>query len=131
MERAEFIAWAKQLTAGELALLFYEILGDFPRSPANYYHGEAIKDQVPSGEYKLVIAEASYFAGYCSEPAGHSIEVLALPADYRSSASSPIILLPKNSEPRQSGSCKTCKVDFTGWSKLSQCPICGTENWGT
>lgn len=112
-------------------MLFYEILGDFPRSPNDYYHNEAIKDQVPSGEYRLVIAEAGYFAGYGSEPAGHDIEVIALPADYNSLASMPITLSPENSEPMQSGSCKKCGVGFIGWSKLSQCSICGTENWGT
>lgn len=131
MERAEFIAWARQLTAGELAALFYEILGDFPRSPNDYYHGEAVKDQVPSGEYKLVIAEAGYFAGYGSEPAGHGIQVIAPPANYNSHTNSHFILSPEDSEPGQSGSCKKCKADFVSWSKLSQCPLCGTENWGT
>jgi hypothetical protein len=131
MERTDFIAWAKQLTNGELAALFYEILADFPRSPNDYYHGEAIKDQVPSGEAKLVIAEAGYFAGFGSEPAGHGMQVLALPADYNSLASPPFILSPEDSEPMQAGSCKKCGVAFSSWSKLCQCPICGTENWGT
>jgi hypothetical protein len=131
MERTEFISWAKRLTGSELAILFYEILGDFPRSTADYYHGEALKDQVPSGESKLVIAEAGYFAGFGSEPAGHSIEVIALPANYNSLNRTPIVLLQEDAEPLQSGSCKKCSVDFTSWSKLSQCPICGTQNWGT
>jgi hypothetical protein len=131
MDRAEFIAWAKQLTAGEIAVLFYEILGDFPRSPNDYYHDEAVRDQVPSGESKLVIAEASFFAGYASESIGHGIQVIAPPADYNSLVGPCVVLSPEDSEPKQSGSCKKCRVDFTSWSKLSQCPICGTENWGT
>lgn len=131
MERAEFVAWAKQLTSGQLALLFYEILGDFPRSPTDYYHNEAIKDQVPSGESKLVIAEAGYFAGYGSEPVGHGIQVIALPANYNYVDKIPFTLSPEDSGPMQSGSCKKCSVGFVSWSKLSQCPICGTENWGT
>jgi hypothetical protein len=131
MDRSKFIAWAKQLTEVELAVLFYEILGDFPRSPADYYHGEATKDQVPSGEYRLVIAEAGYFAGFSSEPAGHDFQVIAPPADYSSLAGSLLLPSTEYAEPTQAGSCKKCSVEFTSWSKLSQCPICGTENWGT
>jgi hypothetical protein len=131
MERSEFVAWAKQLTEVQLATLFYEILGDFPRSPGDYYHGEASKDQVPSGAFKLVLAEAGYFAGFGSEPAGYGIEVIAPPTDYSSLAGSLLLPSSEDAEPTQSGSCKKCRVDFTSWSKLSQCPICGTENWGT
>jgi hypothetical protein len=131
MERSEFIAWAKQLTEVELAVLFYEILGDLPRAPTDYYHGEAIKDQVPSGAFRLVIAEAGYFAGFGSEPAGHGIEVIAPPTDYSSLAGSLLLPSTEEAEPMQSGSCKKCGVGFISWSKLSQCPICGTENGGT
>jgi hypothetical protein len=114
VERDEVIRWLQTLSPAALADLLYDVWGDWPRAPADYYD----ENHMPTGLSRLVMAEVGFWDGWLEnhEPPRCEINLIA-----RASAGKPYL----GADNLQSGECPRCESSVACWAKNALCPVCG------
>jgi hypothetical protein len=115
VERENVIRWLRILGPAELADLLYEVWGDWPRAPTDYYE----PNHMPTGLSRFAVAEVRYWDGWLER---QELPTCMISLVARSDEATP----DSGAENLQSGECR-CKARLVCWAKDAVCPGCGSS----